>query len=174
MTNWLLNPGNATNVAAISFIVGGVGTLLTLIGLFFTFIQARRAASAASLVRTAVNDFRFRLSHHDAARDASEALYALDVTRRHLNNDAWRDAVDSYEDARRAILRIIMSLPTLDANIILDLHRTASQMRLFCNKVDAALGQKSEYPDVAKSKAVIRKNYDSVAAVQRLINEDLT
>jgi len=150
------------------------GTCLTLCGLFLTYRQAKAAASAAETANVAVGNFKFRVSQHDISRDVSEATYALDTTRRHLNNDAWKDAIDSYEDARRAIVRMMMAKDILSDDLKEGLRRASEQMRKFCDKVDAALAGKGGFPDSEKAKAVIRKNYELLTLVQNGLNEGLT
>jgi hypothetical protein len=103
---WLLDPVNAPLLTLISFLIGALGTAATLYGLYLTFLQAKKAVSAADQATDAVEKFKFQVNRHDASRDISQATYALDVTGRHLDNSAWRDVVDSYEDARRAIIRL--------------------------------------------------------------------
>lgn len=151
-----------------------MGLLLTLTGLYFTFRQAKKAATAADAATEAVREFRFRVNFQDASRDISEAAYALDTTRRHLNNGAWRDAVDSYEDARRAIIRIDIALPNLAPEHQNAIRRASEQMRRFCDKIDAAMAGKAEFPDPAKAQAVIRRNYELLALIQRTLEESVS
>jgi hypothetical protein len=167
LLKWLLDPSHGPTVALISLSVGVVGIVLTLGGLYFTFRQAKKAADA-------VRDFRLRVSRQDASRDMSEAAYALDTTRRHLNNGAWKDAVDSYEDARRAFIRIDVAAITMPEEHREAIRRSADQMGRFCNKVDTALSNKGSYPDTAKAKAVIRKNYELLAVIQRVLEESVS
>lgn len=171
--DWLFIPENAPAVGAISLLLSVLGTVLTLIGLYITFRQARKAASSAEVATSAVRDFKFRVSHQDASRDISEASYALDTTRRHLSNTAWRDAVDSYEDARRAFIRMLMVLPNLPEEVKSRITSSVDQMAKFCDKVDAALSNKGPYPDPSKAKIVIRRNYELLASVQKVLEESL-
>lgn len=171
MLNWLLEPNNSAAVGAISFVIGVFGTTLTLFGLFFTFREAKRAGSAADQAQAAVENFKFRVTQHDAGRDVAEASYALEITRRHLNNCSWNDASDSYEDARRAIIRITMSVQTLAGSHRDDLKRMSDQIRRLCDKIDSAQAGKGSFPDIAKAKTVIRSNYETLAVIKKHIEE---
>ncbi|WP_373475953.1 hypothetical protein [Sphingorhabdus sp.] len=171
MLDWIFDTGNTASVGALSFLIGIFGTGLTLVGLFYTFREARRAVSAADHAQIAVENFKLRVTQHDAGRDVAEASYALDITRRHLNNGSWNDASDSYEDARRAIIRMTMSIPSLPDVQKEKLRKMAEQIQRLCNKIDAAQSGKGEYPDVAKAKTVIRSNYEVLAAIKKYIEE---
>lgn len=171
LISWLLDPANAPFLALISFVIGALGTAATLCGLYLTFLQAKKAVSAADQATDAVKKFKFQVNRHDASRDISQATYALDATGRHLDNGAWRDVVDSYEDARRAIIRLDLAKLDLSDPQREALKRMAAQMSQFCNKVDAARSGKGAYPDPSKAKIVIRRNYELLASVQRALQE---
>ncbi|HEU0099427.1 MAG TPA: hypothetical protein VFQ67_11715 [Allosphingosinicella sp.] len=174
MNGWFLDPINGPEVAYIGFWLNVAGLVCTLIAFYLTYLQARKAATSAERARHAVEQFKFRTTLHDAARDLSEAAYALDITRRHLNNGSWRDAVDSYEDGRRAIIRVDIALPDLPQDRRDALTKMSDQMRLFCEKVDAAAAGKGQYPDQVKALAVIRKNYELLASLQRHLDEGVS
>ena len=96
---WLFDPQRSAEVGAYGFLLSVFGTVLTLVGLWATYRQAAKAKSSAKEAEAAVKEFKFRADRYDAHRDLSQATYALEMTKRHLNNDAWRDAAETYEDA---------------------------------------------------------------------------
>lgn len=169
--HWIFRPENSSLVGGASFVLTSVGILLTLIGVYATYRQASRARSAAEAADNAVRDFRFRAASYDGYRDVSEAAYALEVTRRHLNNDAWSDASDSYEDARRALVRIRNNLPSLDDEGSSMVDLMTDQMANFCKAVDRALSGKRSFPDKAKCLEAIRINYDRIVIIRHSISE---
>lgn len=171
MLNWLIDANNSSVVGAISFVIGTVGTIFTILGLVFTFREAKRAVSAAAQAQAAVESFKFRVTQHDAGRDAAEASYALEITRRHLNNGSWIDASYSYEDARRAIIRITMSVQTLADSHRDDLRKMSEQIRKFCDKIDSAQAGTCSFPDIAKAKTVIRRYYETLEVIKKHIEE---
>lgn len=167
----LFDPAYSAQLGGWSFLLGIIGTILTLFGLYLTYRQARTARRAAIAAGDAVREFRFRSDRYDAFRDLSQASYALDMTRRHLNNDAWRDAAESYEDARRAIIRVQTSTTDLSDGESRRLSKICSHLTSFCDKVDAALAGKVEYPDQAKVMNAIRRHHETLAALQRSLQE---
>lgn len=174
MTSSLLTFAPSPSGVLTGLLLSILGTILTLIGLYLTYRKARLAASAADAATGAVASFKFRSLQHDTSRDVSEAAYALDTTRRHLNNSAWRDAIDSYEDARRAIVRMRMATTVIPEELRESLRKSSEQIRKFCEKVDAALADKGDFPDSEKAKAVIRKNYELLTSVQQMLHEGLS
>jgi hypothetical protein len=168
---WLFSPAYAAQVGGISFLLGALGTVLTLWGLFLTYRQAKRARTEAAAATQAVSDFRFRLDHYDASRDLAQAAYAMEITRRHLNNDAWKDAVDSYEEARRAIIRVGLTSVELPDEHRRRLGLVASHMQTFCNAVDAARAGKGVFPDKTKVFTTIRRHYGAIVSLQRHLEE---
>jgi hypothetical protein len=164
---------NAVTVGAWSFVVGLTGLCLTLAGLYLTYREATRARTAAEAADRAVDRFRFRASQYESYRDASEAAYALDVTKRHLNNDAWTDAGQSYEDARRALVRIRNNAENLDDDTLALLNTMIDQMVSFCNAVDSGLAGKRKLPEKPKALAAIRNNHDRIVIVQHMIQKGI-
>jgi hypothetical protein len=172
-TNWLFGVSNSAVVGAWSFLIGIAGFALTLAGLYLTYRQASQARTAAEAADDAVERFRFRASQYESFRDTSEAAYALDVTKRHLNNGAWTDAGQSYEDARRALVRVKNNASGLDAEAHQLLDTMIGQMVSFCNAVDGGLSGKKQLPDKSKALAAIRTNHDRLVIVQHTIHKGL-
>lgn len=169
--SWLFDSANSADVGAYSFLLSVLGTLLTLAGLYATYRQAAKAKKSASDAETAVREFKFRAGRYDAHGDLSQAAYALQMTKRHLNNDAWRDAADTYEDARQAIIRMQHATPDLEGPNKTALTRMTGHMASFCNAVEAAAAGKADYPDKFKVLATIRRNYEVIVGVQRSLED---
>jgi hypothetical protein len=101
ISTWLFAPTNSPQVGGVGLLLSVFGTILTLLGLYVTYRQAKKAKTTAQAAATAVAKFKFRADHYDAYRDLNHAAYAMETTRRHLDNDAWKDAVESYDDGLR-------------------------------------------------------------------------
>jgi len=164
---WLFDSARSAEVSGYGLLLSIIGTLLTLIGLYATYRQAAKAKASAKDAESAVRDFKFRADRYDAHRDLSQATYALEMTKRHLNNDAWRDAADTYEDARQAIIRMHHAAPDLVPAEKSALTKMTGHMASFCNAVETALAGKGAYPDKFKVSATIRRNYEVIVSVQR-------
>lgn len=168
---WLFDPARSTEVGAYSLLLSILGTLLTLFGLYATYRQAAKAKQSAKDAEAAVRDFKFKADRYDAHRDLSQATYALEMTKRHLNNDAWRDAADTYEDVRRAIIRMQHAVTDIGPSDKAALTKMTGHMASFCNAVEAAAANKAEYPDKFKVLATIRRNYEVIVSVQRSLKD---
>ena len=169
--DWLFDPAHAVEVAAYGFLLAVFGSLVTLMGRGATYWQARDAKRSAKDAQKAVQEFKFRSDRYYAFRDLSQASYALEMTKRHLNNDAWRDAAESYDDARQAIIRMQLAAPEIMPGDGKSLSRMTSHMASFCNAVDAALADKGDFPDKFKVMATMRRNYETIVTLQRSLQE---
>lgn len=168
---WIFDPAHSVQVGASSLLISLFGTILTLIGLYATYRQAAKAKASAKDAQSAVREFKFRADRYDAHRDLSQATYALEMTKRHLNNEAWLDAAETYEDARQAIIRMQHAVPELAQADRSALGRMATHMANFCNTVETALADKGDYPDKFKVLATIRRNYEVIVSVQRSLQD---
>ena len=169
--SWLFDAQQSAVVGGVSLVLSAIGLILTLLGLYFTYRQASLARSAAEDADRAVENFRFRAAQYDSFRDLSEAAYALEVAKRHLTNDAWTDAGDSYEDARRALVRVRNNEHSLDAEAANLIDTMTSQMANFCSSVDRAKAGKRSFPDKSKCLQAIRKNYDRLTIVRHSVQK---
>lgn len=168
---WLLDPSNAPVVSLAGLVLSLLGFPPTIVGLYWTYKEAKAAVGAAEAASSAVENVKVKLAQYDAFKDLSLAAYAIKTANQHLDRAAWTNIVQSYEDAREAIIRIAISVPDLHSQQRLELNNMAEQMRRFCDKVDKAKLGKAQYPEVDKAKSVIRKNYGIVADVQRFLVE---
>ena len=172
MISWLVDPNNAPLVGALGLALAVLATPPTLIGLYFTYKQARDAASAADTARRAVLEFRARTDRYDASGDLAEVSFTLESTRNQITRGSWREAADSYETARRAAVRVHTSAPNLDESDKQALQKMTDQMARFCNAVDAAAAGKGSYPDATKVAAAIRKHHDLITQLQRIVRTE--
>lgn len=180
MLTSLFSASAAPAVGVVSLTLGVLGFSLTAWGLRLTFLQAKHARSqAASAQRSsqaaveAVTAFRFRIDRYSAYRDISEAEFAMETCKRHLEIPAWKHASDSYEMARKAIIRVSQASIELDAALSDQLKGVSDHMGAFCDKVDAALAGKGSYPNVAKVTSAVRQNYAVLSAVKLAIQKDV-
>ncbi|MCW2380984.1 MULTISPECIES: hypothetical protein [unclassified Sphingobium] len=169
--NWLTDPANSSVVGGIGLATSVVGTALTLVGLLITYLQAKKASSAAAAATQAVKDFRFRIDRHDAARDIAEAEYALNQARKHLRNTAWKDVVDSYDDAQRAVVRIVVFLEASDFDKVDELKKMAAQIVNMCGRIEKAISNQAAFPDSQKLNAAIRNNYTILISLRKFLSE---
>jgi hypothetical protein len=169
---WLTDPKNNQTVAGLSFILGAAGFAITLAGFALAYWRIRRLETAADAAAAAVRDFKLRIVQYDAANDASEARYALLSARRHLNNDGWRDVAESFEDGRRAILRMMPSFATIDPELHKDVEKFTSHASKVCLIIDKGLNDPSKpFPDKAGLNSSLRKHLDTIQRVQSILQQ---
>lgn len=164
--SWIYSPAVSSITGLAGLALSLVGFPLTVIGLRLTYLQARRAETAADASIRAVREFKDQVDRQAAARDVSQAMYAIDVTRRHLRNDAWNDAADSYEDARRALVRLQQHDGYVREDQKERFTAMLDHMAAFCDAVDASPTGKSKLPDKGKVFSAIRENYQILVSVR--------
>lgn len=108
MWTWLTSTTGSTVLALNGLIIGLLGFSLTVWGLRLTFLQAREAkrsadnaTTSADAAREALNTFKFKLDRYSAYRDISEAEFAMESCKGHLEAPNWRYASETYDIARK-------------------------------------------------------------------------
>jgi hypothetical protein len=173
LIGWFLNQDNAPAVGAIGLLFSAVGFPLTVWGLRLTFVQARKATDAASAATRAVATFKFRLERYSAYRDVSEAEFAMDACKRHLETESWKHASESYEVARKAMIRVQQTSINLPGDVKDQLRQITEHINSFCSRVDAAIAGKGNYPSSSKVASTIRTNYETLSAVKIMLEKEI-
>lgn len=170
----------APAVGVFGLALGVLGFTLTVWGLRLTYLQAREAraaakaaVSAADAAADAVTSFRFKLDRYSAYRDLSEAEFAMEACKQHLEIPTWEHASRSYEIARRAMIRVYQGSPELTPDLINRLRAITEHISAFCTKVDAARAGKGTFPNPNKVISTIRENYEVMLAVKLSLEKDI-
>jgi hypothetical protein len=152
---WAMEPANAVKVSGWSFLIGIFGTLLTVIGFGLTGWQLWRTANATEAATKAVAGIKSRVATYDAIFEVSRASSAFRETDRHLKRHNWPEAVESYNDARHALVRLTELPSDLTADRISSLADVLSEVVQFSELIESAI-QKSKSP--ANVSAMINSN----------------
>lgn len=106
MIEWLASDSRAAQVAAWAFLITVLGFAATLIGLWYTFAQARSAAEAADRASEAVESFKVRLRREAASRDVASAVRSLLDAVVALEAGKLAEAREIYEILRRSVIKL--------------------------------------------------------------------
>jgi hypothetical protein len=166
----------------VSLIVTLLGFALTAWALRLTYDQARQAKlsaesaeNAADAAALAVRDVRFKLDRYSAYRDLSEAEFAMNACKQHLQGEpSWSNASDNYDIARRALIRVAQIPNAVPDAVRSDIRMIIEHISMFCDQVDAARYSKSRYPNPTTVSSAIRKNYETLAAAKAAIEKDIS
>ncbi|WP_157038988.1 hypothetical protein [Caulobacter segnis] len=142
---WAMDPANAVKVSGWSFLAGILGTLLAIIGFPITGWQLWRTANATKAAANAVAAIKSRVATYDAVFEVSRASSALRETDRHLKRHSWAEAVESYSDARHALVRLTELPSNLTADRIQALSDVLSEVAQFSETIELSL-QKQKSP----------------------------
>lgn len=168
---WLLAPDQAPLVGVVALFITIGGFCVTVWALWKTYKQAEEAELAADAAKVAVGALQFRIDGYSAFRDVNEAMLNIDGCKKHLRNEAWRDASDVYEAAHRAVVRLTLCDIDFGRKLSADLVKLATHTKAFCDQVDAALVGKGELPDRAKVYSAIRDNYKILSAASSFLEK---
>jgi hypothetical protein len=153
-------------ISAWGFVLGVIGFVITLAGFAIALRKLQKLESTTRAAQQAVESFKLRVVQYDAAYDAGEARYALQSSRRHLNNDGWRDVAESYEDARRSMLRLLPILLNDQHNLGPEVERMVDQIDKQCIIVERWLGDPSKpKPNKANINGSLRRHLDIIQRV---------
>lgn len=169
---WLTDSSNTLTVAAIGFIISVVGFAITLAGFAVAIRKLRKLQTATEAAKTAAEGVKLRVIQYDAANDATEARYALQSTRRHLDNDGWRDVADSYEDARLAMVRLLPILLQESEALGDEVRRMIGQIDKHCTVVERGVNDPGrQLPDKASLRSSLRRHLGVMHRVQQVLEQ---
>ncbi len=166
---------NSALVGGISLALSVIGTLITLLGLWLTFKAAERASAFARRTSEALVTLRDRISRHDAARELTQANYALSIARAHVANGAWIEISRRCEDAHQALQRINVEL--IRAGQPINVPKLEGLMRSLgklVDRIDAANAEKGDYPDQERLLQTLRRHAELLGVILRIIEVDAT
>jgi hypothetical protein len=171
LIEWLAAPERAAEISAWGFLIGLVGLPFTLIGLMLTYVQARRARISAEQLKNEIEIFQFKRDQSDALSVLGEAKAAMEASARLITADSWRDAVESYDNARKCIQKVRLVCTSLNSRSQRKLKLISDHLTAFATQVEAALVSKDEFPDSIAVTSTIRKHSDEITVIQHEIQE---
>lgn len=142
---WAMEPANAVQVSGWSFLIGIFGTLLTVVGFGLTSWQLWRTANATTAAALAVSGIKSRVAIYDAIFEVSRASSALRETDRHLKRHSWPEAIESYSDARHALVRLTELPSDLAGERVQSLADILAEVTHFSEQIEAS-NQKGRSP----------------------------
>lgn len=147
--------------------------VLTIVGFGISLIQLAKAKGAATAVKDEVERIRDSLSKYDAAQDIAKAGYALNATRRYLSNGSWQDVTDSYEDVRRGLVQVKGSGHVTDQELLLQISTASEHIEKLCARIERALEKPPVSIDVSKTRGMLRRHDELIAAITSSIQRDM-
>lgn len=173
MIEWLAAPERAAEISAWGFLIGLIGLPFTLLGLALTYVQARRARISAETLKNEIETFQFKRDQSDALSVLGEAKAAMEASSRLIAVDSWRDAVASYDNARKCIQKVRILCTSLSSRSQRKLKLISDHLTAFATQVEAALVSKDAFPEPTAVTSAIRKHSDEISAIQHEIQESI-
>jgi hypothetical protein len=110
----VLLPQSAVNV--VSFIFGGAGLVVSVLGFGFTIWQLRRTQKATGAATEALDKARREFSSLDVLAELHAAKSNAEGTREHLLGKRWIAAAAGYDRVRDRLMRIIAAPEQLSSD----------------------------------------------------------
>ncbi|WP_157092731.1 MULTISPECIES: hypothetical protein [Sphingomonas] len=167
---WPFDPTNDAAVAGVSYWLTIVGFALTIFGLGLTWRQLIKTQTATAAVEDELRRVQLAIATYDAAHEIAKAIAALDATRRHLRNRAWRDVADGYEVFRRSILTTA-SLFTFDQETLENVELANKYISRLCERIEDGVQNKSLDVDPAKTITMIRQHDELAGRINIILQK---
>lgn len=164
---------NTLVVAGWGFWLGILGLALTIVGFAVTLIQLTKTKTAASAVADEVERIRQSLAKYDAAQDIAKAGYALSATRRYLDNEAWQDVSDSYEDVRRGLIQFKVGGHINDPLIDHRIEEASDYIQKLCARIESGLQRPPVSLNISKTRIQIRKHDELIGNITTALQREI-
>jgi hypothetical protein len=173
VSRWITNPTNDVLLEPLGYWLGVLGFVITLGGFWIGYVKLKKIQAAADAAKMAVDSFKIKLVHYEALNDATEAGTSVRSIQRHVRNDGWKDAGETYEIVRSAIGRICTVLdPELDLVILSDVVTMNQQISALCSTIETSIyGATKPFPDKPKTLKMIRAHSDLLIKLERILRE---
>lgn len=173
MIDWLADPDRNAQVSAWGFLIGSIGLLPTLVGLYLTYRQAKNARLSAQQVADEVRKFGLHRDKSESLGWLGEARASIEVAAVLISAQKWREASSVYDEARKSLQKVRTSCGALPPVHKKKLRLIVEHLTAFSDDVDDALEGKGSYPDGSSVRATIRRHTDDLTLIQREIHEGM-
>lgn len=171
--SWPFQHNNADSVAGWGFWFGSSGLLMTLIGFGVTWAQLIRTKHATKAVAEEMERIRASLITYDAVQEASKAMYALSVAKRHLKSMQWESTADAYEDFRRALVSIGNNVSTLSDEQRRGIEEASLYIQRLCERIERDLLKNTQTVDYVKTHTRMKQHDQFAFDIQQSIQRSL-
>lgn len=143
-----------------------MGVLLSLVGFWLTFNQAKNARTAAQQAKEEVQKLRQTLSQVNTIADLTAAMGAMEGLRTLHQISAWDMLPDRYFSARRMLNAVRSANPGFSGKHKLVLQDAIQQLSIIEEQVQRALGSESKSTlDSAEFNRIISEEIDKLDEV---------
>lgn len=146
LLDWLAFPRNAALLNGIGLVLGVVGFVFTLLGLYLALRQLKAIKSETEATRAAIQSVQLKVASFDAAQECQIARNLITSIRNHLQAQSWTDVLQSYEELIQSFLRLSHSnAATADADrqLLIKMTRDMAGMCEGIRKKQLIEGQKA-------------------------------
>lgn len=157
---WPFDDQNQALAAGLGYWFTIIGFAATWYGLWLAHAQIKATKTAVDANNEAIEAVKFRVTQFEATSEIAKAKAALDGARASIEAADWRRASTSYEDLRRSLISLRTERVKLGDELVTNMGSTVRQISGFCKKVDIALHQNGQLPDIVQSLEHARKHHD--------------
>lgn len=148
---WAQISQNAALLSLTSFFAGLIGLGLTLLGLWLTFRQARKASSAAQAARDASEAAKARILAYDVVSELARLAASLKELSRHVQAANWVRVVAACGETSMSVVRLSELPSKLTEEHRFQLEEIGQQANSLSRRVGATVAKGASPPDVAKT-----------------------
>jgi len=135
-------------------------------------VQVARTRTVAQAAKDEADRIHRALAKYDAAQEIARASVALETARRFVENDAWREGAQSYEQTRNSLLSIKSNVPDLTTEARSLIDQIAKYSDRLCERVDKGEFDNPSPNALAKTKAVMRSHTAHIQSIALAIRRE--
>lgn len=135
MIHWILVPQHAAAINLIGFAVGGIGLVLTIIGVAIALKQLSALKTETEATAQAVRTVQFKVSSLDTVKECQAAASKIASIRESLKSEAWLEVLAGYEFLIDAFLRLSYASEAVDATDKEAIVKMTRDMAVICERV---------------------------------------
>ncbi|TMJ17158.1 MAG: hypothetical protein E6G94_02310 [Alphaproteobacteria bacterium] len=143
MIDWLLIPRNAAILNWVSFVFGGLGLALALLGLKIALNQLKGIKSETEAAKAAIDSVQVRVAAFDTAEECQSARSLIRSIHGHLHAQEWQNVVLAYEKLIESFLRLSHSNSSISQEDRLLLQKMTRDMASICDGIRKRSGTNS-------------------------------
>jgi hypothetical protein len=173
LITWLLVPEHNALITWIGFAVGGVGTVLGLLGIWLTLNQLKLVKSESEATNRAVQAVQLKVASFDTAQECKNARDLIGQIRSHLKDDDWRSVLTVYEDMIQSFLNLAHSTSAARPEDRDVLVKHTSEIAKMCEAIRRRLAASEEKILLRGQDRALRNFSDVVTRIQFSVTRSL-
>lgn len=160
------------SVAGWSFWLTIIGSLLSIFGFAFTWIQLQQTKSVAEATRDQTKKIIGSLDRFDAAQEIIKASTHIGAARDSFAARSWVECSENCEVAMKSLSKTKQFIKDTNANLADKVEKPLNYLRKLCERIDRKEMDNIDDDNFAKMKSSLRNHEQSISEVLSALQKD--